>query len=173
MSTASWPNPRLQRTPSAPLSRQPLGGRKSQGWLGVLLGFSLCAGAGCASYGSAVVKVTDVTGGPIPGISVTAGYETVESDRNGVARFQRLGSGTYVVDADEAGLKSCGPISVRVTGGHETTTVLLMRVGTIADGVTVGGGSSGGYSELQFAACPGHPGTAVTIRTSGPGSVRK
>ena len=119
-----------------------------------------------------------MTGGPIPGVSVKAGRETTESDSKGIARFQQLGSGTYLVDADAPGLKSCGPVTVRVTGGHEATTVLLMRVGSIADGVIVGEGSraassGGSFSELQFAACPGHPESAVTIRTSGPGSVPK
>jgi hypothetical protein len=135
--------------------------------------FGLCTGVGCTTYGSAAVKVTDLTGSPIPSISVKAGRETVDSGQNGIAQFQRLQSGTYLVDADAQGFKSCGPISVRVRGGHESTTVLLMRVGTIVDGVIVGDGHGHSYSELQFAACPGHPESAVTIRTSGPGSVPK
>jgi hypothetical protein len=130
-----------------------------------LLGLSACA-----SQGNLFVAVRDVGGGPIPSVSVTAGALRSESDAHGTASFWNLKPGSYEIDASIPGMKSCGPLRVKVHGSKPVETTLFFRLATIADGIETftapdGTVQSRSASWLEYEPCPGRPDTAVRVKT--------
>jgi hypothetical protein len=114
-----------------------------------------CASSRTSSQGSLLVHVNDEQGSGLPTASVTVSGFSGVTGTGGIALFQPLPAGTYSVDATIAGFRSCGPMSVKVTGGHETSIEVLMRVGAIVDGVGVAG--------TRFDPCPGRPHSGVFV----------
>ena len=161
---------RVQRTrssPSAhrsPLTRYPLGGRRHLA--GALISVSLGA-FGCAAQNAILVHVTDETGMAMPGVVVQTAGASEPSDQTGIATFKDLQPGQHWFDATFDAFKSCGPLGLEVSRSTHATLTLVMRVGTIADGVHISGGpgnySGRGYSELWFKACPGRPGSEEVV----------
>jgi len=167
--TAAVLNIGLQRTAPCGLAAE-LGSFGSRRMRLLLAVAALLALPACASHGSLLVAVRDVDGGPIPGIAVTAGSLQSESDTRGTASFAYVKRGSYEIDASISGMKSCGPLRVRVHGSKAVETTLYFRLATIADGFETFTGPDGttqsrSASWLEYGPCPGRPETAIRVKT--------
>jgi hypothetical protein len=121
--------------------------------------------------GLAIIRVVDETGATLPGIGVTTGGRTLYSDAKGLSAFTGLSQGKHSFDADQPGVKSCGPTVLKVKGEAQVEGTLTVRVGSYGGGVIIGtDGREQSFEDIEFKACPGRPDSAVTTRIGGPGA---
>ena len=91
--------------------------------------------------------VTDNSGAPVPGVSVTASSPSLQraqsttTDAKGEFRFASVPPGTYTVKADLSGFKSVNQTGVVVGLDRTVTLALKMEVAGVAETVTVTGES--------------------------------
>lgn len=92
--------------------------------------------------------VTDTSGAPVPGVTVTAtspaligGSRSVVSDGEGVYRFPALPPGLYSVTAELQGFTPAKRDNVRLLLGQVITIDHTLSVGTLTEAVTVTGAS--------------------------------
>ena len=166
---------RSLRSLGSPLNARSLGSTRKS----LFIAFSLSV-AGCVSadLGRLRVITRGELGEVIPGIEVTAGANMVKSQQRMGAQFDNLEPGEYVVDARAPGMRSCGPLSVRVRGDEEAVVALVMRVAEIRDYVHVTGSGAPDpdkvlVSELAFRPCPGRPESALVVRTYASGRIQE
>ncbi|HWQ00274.1 MAG TPA: TonB-dependent receptor, partial [Vicinamibacterales bacterium] len=98
--------------------------------------------------GSILVRVTDPQGAVVPGVTVTisspalvAGQMVGVTDQGGVYRFPSLPSGVYSVKLELAGFRTVVRENIVVSVGQTTPVDLTLEVATVAETVTVTGGS--------------------------------
>lgn len=110
--------------------------------LGVLFVFSsvvLAQGSGSALGG----RITDETGGALPGVSVTATNaatglsRTVVSEADGTYRFGSLPAGTYNVRADLAGFGAVDTRGVVLNVARERQLDITLAQAAVRDSITV------------------------------------
>ena len=119
------------------------------GILVALLAGSAIAAAQSSTLASGIEgRVTDDTGGALPGVSVTIRspalqvpqLETV-ADEGGRYRFARLPGGTYAVTFQLAGFKSVTRDALRLDANFVATIDTRLSIGQLEETVTVTGGS--------------------------------
>lgn len=86
--------------------------------------------------------VTDSTGAPLPGVTVEAVSDrgqrfTSQTDATGRYRFPAVPVGTYTITATLAGLDAGVANDVRATLSRASEVDLILRVGTVAETLTV------------------------------------
>jgi len=98
--------------------------------------------------GSILVKAADEQGGVMPGVAITisssvlvAGSMTGVTDMGGIYRFPSLSPGRYTVKVELQGFQSVQREDVVVQVGQTTPVDLALKVGTLAETVTVTGDS--------------------------------
>jgi len=116
--------------------------KRSLIWLAILV----LAGAGLAlaqetTTGTIFGRVTDEQGGVIPGATVTVtsaqGEKVAITDANGRYNVPYLTPGTYSVRVELAGFAPTVQDGVGVRLGQRTELVFTLRVGTVAETITV------------------------------------
>jgi hypothetical protein len=100
-----------------------------------------------ADSGSLRGRLTDSTGGSLPGVTITAssaavmgGSLTTLTGAEGVYRFATLPAGVYEIKMELTGFKTVVLSNVRVNVGLALTVDRVLEVGTVAESVTVVGG---------------------------------
>jgi hypothetical protein len=94
-------------------------------------------------YGAIVGTVTDQSGAPVPGATVTAtntgtGLKVdTTTDKDGNYTFRNLVPGTYELAASLQGFKELRQTDVRITAGNPVRFDLKLEVGAVAEAVTV------------------------------------
>ncbi len=100
-----------------------------------------------ATTGSINGKVTDATGGVLPGVSVTIASPSMQGTRNDVTntqgdyRFPAIAPGEYRITYELAGFGTVVREGVRVGLGFTATVNTEMKVATLEETVTVSGES--------------------------------
>ena len=100
---------------------------------------------GQAAEGTILGTVRDESGGAVPGVSVkvthtgTALSRTVETDSVGSYRVPNLPIGLYQIEAELVGFRRHAVQAVRLSIGENVRVDLTMRVGELAEQVTVTG----------------------------------
>ena len=93
--------------------------------------------------GSITGTVKDEQGAVLPGVTVTLtgkqGTQTQVTEANGNYRFPALEVGTYEVSADLSGFTKATQGNLQISPGRELTIDLQMKVGGLAENVTVVG----------------------------------
>src|SRR6478752_3897464 len=93
--------------------------------------------------GSITGTVKDEQGAVLPGVTVTLtgkqGAQTQVTEANGSYRFPALEVGTYEVSADLSGFTKATQGNLQISPGRELTIDLQMKVGGLAENVTVVG----------------------------------
>jgi hypothetical protein len=96
-----------------------------------------------ATSGNLYGKVTDETGGVLPGVTITVSGvgapRTVTTGNLGDFRFVNIDPGTYSIKADMAGFASVERTNVRVSTGSNTEVTIPMKISSVAATVTVSG----------------------------------
>jgi len=91
--------------------------------------------------GSITGTVKDERGGVLPGVTVTltgkTGARTSVTDTTGMYRFSALDPGAYVIAAELSGFTSPPPHQVTVNVSNQLNIDLTMKVGAVAENVTV------------------------------------
>ncbi len=94
-----------------------------------------------ATTGNLYGKITDETGGVLPGVTVTlsgvGAPRIVTTDSQGGFRYVNIDPGTYSVRADLAGFGSVDQSKVIVSTGSNTEISITMKVSSVAATVTV------------------------------------
>jgi hypothetical protein len=89
--------------------------------------------------------VKDEQGAVLPGVNVTLtgkqGSKTQVTDASGTYRFPALEAGTYEVAAELSGFQKANQPAIQISPGRELTIDLQMKVGGVAENVTVTGES--------------------------------
>src|SRR5512134_1297190 len=89
--------------------------------------------------------VKDEQGAVLPGVNVTLtgrqGAQTQVTDQNGTYRFLALNPGTYEVSADLSGFQPSRIGDLVITAGRNLEIDLTLRVGGLAESLTVVGES--------------------------------
>ena len=107
-----------------------------------------CALVPCAAFGQASIvgTVKDSTGAILPGVTVEASSpELIEktrsaiSDGNGQYRIENLRPGTYAVTFTLTGFSTVKHEGIELAGTFTATVNADLRVGTVAETVTVSG----------------------------------
>jgi len=117
--------------------------------IALLIAIGLPAGASAQiQTGSLLVKVVDEQGAVMPGATITisspvlvSGTATGVTDAGGVYRFPSLSPGSYSVKVELQGFQSVKRDNVAVQIGQTTPVDLSLKVGAIAETVTVTGES--------------------------------
>jgi hypothetical protein len=95
--------------------------------------------------GSITGTIKDEQGAVLPGVTVTLtgkqGTHTQVTDSTGVYRFPALEVGTYAVAADLTGFSKATRNDIAISPGRELAIDLTMKVGGVAENVTVTGES--------------------------------
>jgi hypothetical protein len=104
------------------------------------------ATAGQQTEASIVGRVTDESGGVLPGVTVTASssalqveHMTTVTDERGEYRLTPLRIGTYTVEYTLPGFRPVRQENVRLTVGFTAKTDVVLKVGDVAETVTVSG----------------------------------
>ncbi len=94
-----------------------------------------------ATYGNLYGKVTDESGGALPGVSVTltggGGARTTTSGGQGEFRFLNLAPGTYAVKTELSGFSTVERTNVTVSLGSNTEVAIPMKIASVATTITV------------------------------------
>ena len=104
-------------------------------------------GGGASSTGTISGKVTDASGGVLPGVSVTAtspslmGVQTAVTDAGGAYRFPALPPGIYAVTYELAGFNTVKRENIQISLGFTATVNVELAVATLQETVTVTGES--------------------------------
>ena len=106
------------------------------------------AGAAAAQDGSIVGFVTDESGAILPGVTVTAtspalqvGSVTTVSDQRGEYRLTPLSIGTFSVEFTLSGFQTVRREGIVLTASFVAKVDIQLKVGAIAETVTVSGAS--------------------------------
>ena len=98
--------------------------------------------------GSILVKASDEQGASMPGVAVTISspvlpgrFASGVTDAGGLYRFPSLVPGTYVVKIELQGFQTIIRENVQVLVGQTTPVELGMKIGTVAETITVTGAS--------------------------------
>lgn len=95
--------------------------------------------------GSITGTIKDEQGAVLPGVTVTLtgkqGTQTQVTDATGTYRFPALEVGTYEVAADLTGFQKAMQRDIQISPGRVLTIDLLLKVGGLAENVTVTGES--------------------------------
>src|SRR5690349_22862470 len=99
-------------------------------------------GQGASStYGNIYGKVTDESGGALPGVSVTlsgnGGARTTTSGGQGDFRFLNLAPGSYTVKSELSGFSTVERTNVTVSLGANTEVSIPMKIASVATTITV------------------------------------
>ena len=120
--------------------------------LRVVLGV-LCVLAAAPAYaqvqtGSITGTITDVSGGVMPGVSVSlsgdkliGGVQTQVTDTSGSYRFDRLPPGTYQLKFELQGFRSISRSDIVVNASFVATVNAKLEVGNVSETITVAGES--------------------------------
>jgi hypothetical protein len=96
-----------------------------------------------STTGNLYGKVTDESGGVLPGVTITVSGvgapRTVTTGNLGDFRFVNIDPGTYSIKADMAGFASVERTNVRVSTGSNTEVTIPMKISSVAATVTVTG----------------------------------
>ncbi len=94
-----------------------------------------------ATYGNIYGKVTDESGGALPGVSVTltggGGARTTTSGGQGDFRFLNLAPGSYTVKTELSGFSTVERTNVTVSLGANTEVAVPMKIASVATTITV------------------------------------
>ncbi len=94
-----------------------------------------------ATYGNIYGKVSDESGGALPGVSVTltggGGARTATSGGQGEFRFLNLAPGSYTVKTELNGFSTVERTNVTVSLGSNTEVAIPMKIASVATTVTV------------------------------------
>src|SRR5690606_5576468 len=99
-------------------------------------------------YGSLAGRVTDTTGGVIPGVEITitnneTNYtQTAVTNESGSYLIRNVPRGTYILRAGLTGFKEYVNDNVIITVGDTTREDVVLEVGEISDVVTVSGAAT-------------------------------
>ncbi len=110
--------------------------------LSVVLLFAIAASAAAQTTGSIVGRVTDETGGVLPGVSVEArstalqGSRTAVTDGTGAYRLELLPPGEYTVTFTLEGFANATHEQIAVSLGRDTTLPASLRA-SVAASITV------------------------------------
>jgi hypothetical protein len=113
--------------------------------LAAMLAPQLAAAQGGTSTASVSGKVTDATGGVMPGVSITITSaatnqsRTVVTNEEGVYRFAGLSPGNYAVAAEIEGFAKFRQSDVTLQVGGAFDLNVTMRLSTVTESVTVTG----------------------------------
>jgi hypothetical protein len=106
------------------------------------------APASAQTTGSITGTVSDVSGGVLPGVTITlsgerliGGPQTQISDINGSYRFDRLVPGPYSVRFELQGFRAVDRADVRINAAFVATINARMEVGSVSETITVTGES--------------------------------
>jgi hypothetical protein len=98
--------------------------------------------------GSIIGQVTDESKGVLPGVTLTAtslalqvGQVTAVTDENGEYRLTPLPIGTYTVEYTLSGFQTMRQEGIRLTAGFTAKLDVVMKVGGVAESITVSGAS--------------------------------
>ena len=115
--------------------------------LGIPASAALAQGGGSATTGSINGKVSDSSGGVLPGVTVNAkspalmGIQTAVTDAGGSYRFPALPPGTYVLTYELTGFKNFERANIQISIGFTATVNVELGVATLEETVTVAGDS--------------------------------
>ena len=104
-------------------------------------------GGGASSTGTIQGRITDTSGGVLPGVTVTAtstsmiGTQTQVSNENGSYRFPAVPPGTYTLTFELAGFSTVKREGVQISLGFTGNVNAEMAVATLQETVTVTGES--------------------------------
>ena len=94
-----------------------------------------------ATYGNIYGKVSDESGGALPGVSVTltggGGARTATSGGQGEFRFLNLAPGNYTVKTELSGFSTVERTNVTVSLGSNTELAIPMKIASVATTITV------------------------------------
>ena len=94
-----------------------------------------------ATYGNIYGKVTDESGGALPGVSVTlsggGGARTATTGGQGEFRFLNLAPGSYTVKTELSGFSTVERTNVTVSLGSNTEVAIPMKIASVATTITV------------------------------------
>ena len=94
-----------------------------------------------ATYGNLYGKVTDESGGALPGVSITltggGGARTATSGGQGEFRFLNLAPGSYTVKSELSGFSTVERTNVTVSLGSNTEVAIPMKIAAVATTITV------------------------------------
>ena len=109
--------------------------------------------AAARAQASVTGLVKDSTGAVLPGVTVEAAspvliekVRTAVSDGTGQYRIVDLRPGTYTVTFTLAGFGTVKREGIELTGSFTASVNADMKVGTVAETITVSGGARGGMS---------------------------
>src|SRR3954471_18946891 len=104
-------------------------------------------GGGASTTGSINGKVSDSSGGVLPGVTVNAtspssmGVQTSVTDASGNYRFPALPPGTYTVSYELAGFNTLKRENIQISMGFSATVNVELAVASLQETVTVTGDS--------------------------------
>ena len=124
--------------------------RHSKTWIGLLLLGAVLLSQGAFAQSGAITGqigglITDPTGAPIAGAKITAtnagtGTQRVAStDSSGVYSIPLLTLGTYKVSVEASGFGKYDQTGIVLTSGAFATIDATLKVGAVAEAVTVTG----------------------------------
>src|SRR5882724_6427685 len=94
-----------------------------------------------ATYGNIYGKVSDESGGALPGVSVTlsggGAARTATSGGQGEFRFLNLAPGSYTVKSELSGFSTVERTNVTVSLGSNTEVAVPMKIASVATTITV------------------------------------
>jgi hypothetical protein len=112
----------------------------------VVLSFLLFLPAAALAQGAIAGQVKDASGGVLPGVTVEAASpvliektRTVTSDGSGNYRIENLRPGTYTMTFTLTGFSTIKRGDIEVSGSGTTSTDATLRVGAVAETITVTG----------------------------------
>jgi hypothetical protein len=112
----------------------------------VVLSFLLFLPAAAFAQGAIAGQVKDASGGVLPGVTVEAASpvliektRTVTSDGSGNYRIENLRPGTYTMTFTLTGFSTIKRGDIEVSGSGTTSTDATLRVGAVAETITVTG----------------------------------
>ena len=98
--------------------------------------------------GSIIGEVTDESGGVLPGVTVTVSGPALQvkqmvdvTTARGEYRVTPLPIGTYTVDFTLSGFQTVRREGVRLTSGFVAKVDVVLKVGAVAEAITVSGAS--------------------------------
>jgi len=147
----------------------------------------LCPAIASAQTNASIVgRVTDESGGVLPGVTVTTTSPALQvpsvsavTDVNGDYRLSPLPIGTYSVTYELAGFEAIRRAEIRLTVSFVARVDATLKVGTLAETVTVSGASpmvdtqtTSATTQLtreQLEAIPGSKNGLISLLASAPG----
>jgi hypothetical protein len=153
---------------------------------GMMALLPLTNAAAQTSSASIIGRVTDESGGVLPGVTITATSPALQvpsistvADVNGDFRISPLPIGTYTVTYELSGFEGIRREEIRLTVGFVARLDATMKVGTLAETVTVSGASpvvdtvsTAATTQLtreQLEAIPGSKNGLISLLASAPG----